>query len=754
MNAKRYLNRSATVVMQRLGLSDPQASEVKREAWWWLSARAGALRHGVATVGARQVVWTGQGRVELLDVLVPRAAAGEVLVRTTDTIVSPGTERAQYLRLPNTSADPPFRPGYTGAGVVEAVGRGVEGIAVGDLVAVRGLKHVSRAAVAAASVHLVPAGVSSADAGFVQLGVICGQAVEHARLGGGERICVVGAGLIGLLTQRIATVRGASETIVVARSRSKEAAALRGGAARFVTDGDVGDLAADVVFEATGDPRALRTAIAAARDGGVVVLVGSSRGLTPDVPLDEIVRRRIRLVGAHVETLTWQGRLTGRDLHREEAERFLRELAGGALAVADLVTLAVHPSEPERVYREVARNSDLIAVRFDWDAASVAQPSFVAARVRARGLDSSRPLPAVFVPRDPFAGASGRLRIGLLGCGDIAVHNAAAAVAAPNVELVAAFDPVPGLAEDVARTFGAAVEPSVESLLDRSDVDAVFICVPHHLHLPLGEQAAVAGKHLIVEKPLANDLDAAQRLAAAAASAGVVLSVCFPQRYEPEAVEAKRLLGSGALGPLAGTFVQLLMDKSPSYWTGGFSGRATTTWRSSREQAGGGVLIMNLSHYIDLTRHLTGVEVETVACVSATVDAPSEVEDTISVSVSYAGGGVGTIVGCSSLRGLPEPATDVRFWGSEGQIVLEPRAAAMTLRSGPGRRARRWHALPQGLVPTRAVYLSRLATAIARGEEPDVTVDDALAVQAIIEAAYTSAAGAGTVAPASLLQPA
>jgi predicted dehydrogenase/threonine dehydrogenase-like Zn-dependent dehydrogenase len=755
VSVKQTLNRRATQLLMQLGYEDARASDAKREAWWWLSARSMGVRRAVKLVHAKQVVWTGQGRVELLDVVIPAAGGDEVTVRAVATIVSPGTERAQFLMLPNTSAKPPFRPGYTGAGIVESVGRRVRGISPGDRVAVRGMPHASRATVPMAGVHAIPEGVAAADAAFVQLGVICHQAVRRAKLKGGERVCVVGSGLIGLLTQRLSVVAGAGETIVVARSRRREAMALAGGADRFLATGEGAETAgleADVVFEASGDAAALSTAVAAVRDGGTVILVGSPRGVTVDVPVADIVRRRVRLVGAHVETLTWEGRVSGVDLQREAAERFLEDLASGGLRVDDLASVVADPREPELVYRELARGADVSAVRFDWPVLD--EPDRQAAvfpTIGARGVVSTRPLPAPGESGDPFAGAEGRLRIGLLGCGDIAVHNALAMSIAPNVELVATFDPSATLAEDVAARFGASAEASSDALLERSDVDAVFICAPHHLHLPLAEQAAAAGKHLIVEKPLANDLESAERIVAAADAAGVVLSVCFPQRYDRHVQEAKRLVESGAIGPVAGTFVKLLMDKPPSYWVGGFSGRAVSTWRASRAQAGGGVLIMNLSHYIDLVRYVTGAEVEVVSAAASAADRAAEVEDTIGVTLAYEGGGVGTILGCASLPGLADSETDVQVWGRDGRIVLEPYGAAMSLRALPGRRARRWYDLPRDAVDIRAVYLSRLATAIHRGEDPDITAGDALAVQRVIEAAYSSARSGGPARTADLV---
>jgi predicted dehydrogenase len=257
---------------------------------------------------------------------------------------------------------------------------------------------------------------------------------------------------------------------------------------------------------------------------------------------------------------------------------------------------------------------------------------------------------------------------------------------------------------------------------------------------------------LIVEKPLAQDLASAVELVGAAERNNVVLTVCFPQRYESSALVAKRLVSEGALGVPSGAFTLFLTDKPPSYWLGGYSGRAVTSWRTSRERAGGGVLIMNLSHYLDLVRHLLGLEVESVAALANVVDGPSEVEDTVSLTVGYANGAVGTVLACSAVRGGAGGETRVELWGPLGRIALEPRAAAYSTRAIGGMRASRWYALGGDGANVRARYLSRVATAIHRGEEPDVTARDGLVVQAQLEAAYRSAESGEIVRPADLLR--
>src|SRR5262249_12575550 len=232
-------------------------------------------------------------------------------------------------------------------------------------------------------------------------------------------------------------------------------------------------------------------------------------------------------------------------------------------------------------YRRLARSPDMIGARFDWTALTAEERLASGQLLRlpdlsGRGVDDGRrPLPpggrrrrtpALLELEDPFDDVTGPLRIGMPGCGDITPLNAAAIGSAPNAEVTACFDPIRRLAEDVALQHGAVVTGSADELLARSDVDAVVLAVPHHLHAPLGADAAAAGKHVVVEKPLANDLRSGLDLVAAATRANVELSVCFPQRYEPSVVLARRLIEAGALGDLGGTLLNFLLDKSASYW--------------------------------------------------------------------------------------------------------------------------------------------------------------------------------------------
>lgn len=748
--------------LYRLAYTPKSLEETQRDVLWWVYARVqAALNMRAAMLSGWGIAWTAAGYAELVPIETPSPGRDRVTVKAIASSVSSGTERAQYLRLPNAQVGILGRPGYSASGLVHEVGRGVEHLRPGQLVAVSGAAHASVLTADAGQIFAVPEGVSAEQAALIMLGTICTHGADLASVGAGENVAVVGAGPIGILALRIACT-SEMPLAVIANSDQGLALATASGAPLLRTEADrdaIAALEADVVIEATGDPQAIAHAVAAAGEGGRIVLLGSSRGITRGLPVNEIREKRLRLIGAHVDTLDLVSDGGRGGARRRAGERFLELVAAGAVDVQDLVGAAIDPSRASVFYRELAEGVRRGPAHFDWGA--LAGPERLhhghllrPPGVTGRGMEPRRPYrpkgrtgESPFELPDPFAGAKGRLRLGLIGCGDIAVHNASGAAAAPNVEISACFDPIARLAEDLAARHGARVAATQEELLADQSVDAVLLCVPHDLHAPLAIQACRAGKHVVVEKPLANTLADAVAMCDAAVEHGVWLSTCFPQRYDSKAQVARRLVDAGALGEVEGTLTRLFLDKSPAYWLGGFSGRARSDWRRSRERSGGGVLIMNLSHHLDLMRHLSGLEVEAV---SAFAEPADEVEETIVANLRYRGGALGSLVGGAAVRGSTEEAFSL--WGTEGRLNLEPDPRIYTLQPIPGLRTTRWHSF--GRLPVarlRAIFLSRLATAVAEGRPPEVTGQDGLAVQAIIEAAYRSGSSGAPVDPRALV---
>jgi predicted dehydrogenase/threonine dehydrogenase-like Zn-dependent dehydrogenase len=752
--------------------SDSAYNEARRELSWWVKARADAARaRTVCMFRGSSLAVSYSGYVELVPVDVPGPGSGQVTVRSEASAVNVGTERAQYLKLPNASRIEGGQPVGSLAGVVVAVGSNVGAIKVGERVAVRGAPHASVVTVGVDNVSPIPDGVSFADASLVRHAIIAEHGLRMGALSSGTVFGMVGLGIIGALTLRLAVAAGGDPRAVVATSRSKESIARASGATSFLVaahDGPAIDaLGLPVVFEVTGDPQALDTAVRMAGHKGRIVLLGSSRGVTEAMPVNQIRAKGLTLVGAHVDTMQRQSESVADSSSGSAeglaAESFLAMVAAGRVSVADLFTRYVDPREAGIVYREMVQDRSIVGIAIDWtrlpDRDRVGRSSLLRMpSLRGRGVSyEERPVrrgrssDIIGVPEhlDPFHDASGRLRIGMLGCGDISSHNAAAIAAAPNAELVACFDPLTELAREIADAYGAEQTASAEHLVHHPRVDAVFICVPHHLHEPMALQAIAAGKHVIVEKPLATDLRSALSIVGAADRAGVALSTCFPQRYDAAVLVGRHLIDQGALGEVGGSLVRVLMDKPPAYWFGGYSSRAHSTWRLSRAKAGGGVLIMNVCHYLDMIRHLAGVEVVGVSSQASTTEGDFDVEDAISVAMRYTNGAIGSVVASSTVRGTT--STEVQLWGREGHLVIEPRPRFFSLRRTGETRTSRWQHL-DGLpsINGRAAYVTRLASAIDRGQTPDVSASDAVAVQALIEAAYRSSEVGQTVPLADL----
>ena len=261
------------------------------------------------------------------------------------------------------------------------------------------------------------------------------------------------------------------------------------------------------------------------------------------------------------------------------------------------------------------------------------------------------------------------VRYGMLGCGEIAVQSFDALMAATNAKLVATFDVKGELAKDLAgRVKGAEACASQAELLARKDVDAVIVSTPHYLHAPIVIAALNAGKHVLVEKPIACTVAQGKRMVQAANKAKRCLGVCFVRRYGRDSEGVRKFIAAGHLGTVTGWITVGLAYKKETYWSGGYTQRAQTDWRLKRETAGGGYLIMNSIHTLDWLRYVTGQEVVAARAFGGTYNSPPgvEVEDLIAGTVSLSGGGVGIVGGASSVPG--GGLNETRVIGTKGQI--------------------------------------------------------------------------------------
>jgi UDP-N-acetyl-2-amino-2-deoxyglucuronate dehydrogenase len=318
-----------------------------------------------------------------------------------------------------------------------------------------------------------------------------------------------------------------------------------------------------------------------------------------------------------------------------------------------------------------------------------------------------------------------------------------------RAEAIAGMDPVQHIAASYQAQFEIPCSTSPDDVLGNSEVDAVIISTPHNTHAALGIQAAEAGKHVIVEKPMATTLEDADRLIAACRKAGVVCSSKEGSvRYQPATARARQLIEAGAIGEVMATQVFGAANKPDSYWTGGYSGRVQTTWRKSKIESGGGILLMNYIYDIYRLRYLTGLEVTRVFAEFDTYRTPVEVEDFIAVTLRYNNGALGTFMAGSCAPGASKSgirgtrAAGNRIFGTAGQIVFEDECLLVyTDNDVEGLVKGDWTELPftESLGDQSYVtYFDRFAEAVANGTPVDIPCEEGRKDLEVFLAAYRS----------------
>lgn len=327
------------------------------------------------------------------------------------------------------------------------------------------------------------------------------------------------------------------------------------------------------------------------------------------------------------------------------------------------------------------------------------------------------------------------LRIGIAGAGGIAQRNAREAAASGAAKVMGVFDVNHKAARDLGRAVGAPFMASYEELLANPEVEAVLLSTPHHLHRPMTIDAAAHGKHVMVEKPIANSLDEARQMHRACDKAGVQLTVNYSFRYLPKIRKARQLIEAGALGDIVGVQIVNHQFKDPGYWTGARS-NSPDDWRASRQKCGGGFLIMNVCHVIDYVYYLTGLRAVRVYSEHATLGSPAEVEDIISVSFRLENGGIGAIAASSIMRGADQ--AEERIWGTNGSMILNAEGLSYySTRPIDGRRPGKLHHLRRFPESSwTAEWVKAFALAVRTGARPEISFREAWENLSFIQTAY------------------
>jgi predicted dehydrogenase len=329
-----------------------------------------------------------------------------------------------------------------------------------------------------------------------------------------------------------------------------------------------------------------------------------------------------------------------------------------------------------------------------------------------------------------------RIGVGVIGLGlAVKPHALALRDLADRVDVVGGYSPTPGRRAAFSAEHGLPVVDSLARLLDDRRVEAVLVLTPPRTHAELVLQAARAGKHVLVEKPVDVDFPSARGLVDAVEAAGRTFAVMFQHRFRPGAVALREQLAKHVLGELLSVSASVRWWRSPDYFAQ--PGRGTFA------RDAGGVLLTQAIHTLDVLVDLAGPAQRVAAVARTSPLRRIDTEDTVAASVTYANGAIGVIDATSvAYPGYPER---IEFAGTKGSAVLEgegvriqcegaaPFALGGSVQGGGGADpmafSHAWH---------RALITDFL-DAVAAGRQPRASARSALRVHGLIDALLASA---------------
>jgi len=251
---------------------------------------------------------------------------------------------------------------------------------------------------------------------------------------------------------------------------------------------------------------------------------------------------------------------------------------------------------------------------------------------------------------------------GIVGCGMIAEFHARAIGDVEGARLVACYDTVPQAADRLAEKTGAKAYHDLEAMLADGAVDVVTVGTPSGAHMEPAVAAARAGKHVIVEKPLEITLARCDQIIDACREAGVVLSTIFPSRFHDSSTQMKRAVDQGRFGRLTVGDAYVKWYRTQEYYDSG-------QWRGTWELDGGGALMNQAIHSVDLLTWLMGPVAEIRAQTGLLAHERIAVEDVAMATLKFANGALGVIEASTAV--WPGYLKRIEIHGSAGSAVME-----------------------------------------------------------------------------------
>lgn len=651
------------------------------------------------------------GKLELSDVPEPYAKSGGVVVRNSASLISAGTERMMIdfagksmigkarerpdlvkqvldkvkkeglvptIETVMTRLDQPMPLGYSCAGVIEHVGRGAEEFRVEDRVACAGAGYASHAHAVFVPKNLtvpIPDNVSFEDAAYVTLGAIALQGVRIAEVQLGDRIAVIGLGLLGQLTVQILKASGCQvigidldpSKIALAKELGADIAVSRSEDVEGAVAGFTSGVGVDsvIITAATDSNDPIELAGDICRDRGIVSMVGAVK---MDIPRKVYYEKELQL---RLSRSYGPGRYDpeyeekGHDYpisyvrwtERRNMEEFLRLVSTGQVTPSRLTTHRFEINDAEKAY-EIVTGEDkqpFMGVVLTYEGGSKTAP------VRRIELKSRAPV-------------AGKVGVGFIGAGNFAKGVLLPRFKSASDATLVGVSTATGMnAKSTGEKYGFEYcTTDTPQLLADDSVDAVVIATRHGSHAKFAADALRAGKAVFVEKPLAIDEAGLQRVLEAQQESGQLLTVGFNRRFSPLVAEMKQFFAAGQ--PLA---VQYRINAGPI---------PADTWIHDPED-GGGRIIGEVCHFIDLVQFLTDDEL--VEVFAHSLGGPTaELRDTVTITLRYRNGSIASI-NYFSTGDKSFPKEMVEVFGSGGIAVLDDFRRLTLTRNGSKKNIKR-----------------------------------------------------------------
>jgi len=693
-------------------------------------------------------VFNSGGEIVVEEIPIPACGEGEVLIQNMFSVISAGTEGSSLKEggkgiiglvskagnnpeLVKKAIDMARREGlgrtlnivrgqaerklaalgYSSSGVVLEVGRNITDISVGDRVACAGAGYANHAEIVAVPRNLVckiPEGVDFDEAAFTTLGAIAMQGIRRAQVQIGDKVVVVGLGLLGQIACQILKASGTfvigidpmNERVDLARELGADVCLVSGkdvvSEILQRTDGIGAD--AVIIYAATASSEPVRQAMQMARKKGRVVVVGAvgmelERSPFYEKELDFVISCSYG-PGRYDSTYEEKGidypigyvRWTG----NRNMQAFLDLVAQKKVNVKRLVDRVFPVEEASKAYRTLNDTEKRpIAVLFKYPTA-----------------------PKIELPRKvelkPLRKAVGMINVAVIGAGGFAqAYHLPNLKRIPFYNIRAIVTRTGTSAKSAAEKYGAQYcSTDYKEVLNDKDVDMVLIATRHNLHAPLVVEAAKAGKHIFVEKPIALTYEQCKELYEAVSSSQVNLTIGFNRRLSPLAQKMKRLVEKRN-NPM---MINLRVNSA---------GMRKEHWINDPEE-GGGAIVGEGCHFFDFISWLVDAEPRRIYAEKISSNDPSLIDaNNIVCTLAYEDGSVASLV-YSTIGNESFSKERIEAFMDSGVVVIDDFKELMV--SGLGGKGEKLSRIGKGQIELLQEY-GRFLKGESKGEDLPSVLD-------------------------------